>query len=221
MKRNVWIWSIAAALVIAGALIGAQWWSLNRGRAADHATPDFAQFPVSGTSIGPTDAPVVVEEYFDFQCPHCHTAAQEVVYPVINRYVSRDEVRFVYRFYPILGPESVLAAEAASCAAEQERFWPYQQVLMEKRGSENRGVYSRANLAAYADEAGLDRDALLQCIDDGVISPALARDYNQALELGLRATPTFLVNGRVIPNPTLGAVEGAIREALAAKESAR
>src|SRR5690606_38872840 len=143
-------------------------------------------------------------------------AAEQIVYPIINKYVATGEVRFAYRFFPILGPESILAAQAASCAAERDRFWPYQKALFEKRGTRNEGVYSRDNLVAYTEEAGIDPEELASCLDAGVITATLGEDYSRAISLGLRGTPTFIVNGRIVSPSTLAAVEEAIQEALKA-----
>src|SRR5690606_19219621 len=101
-------WAVGIAVVLVALLIGAQWWSNRQdARTITQAAAYYEQFPTQGTRIGSPDAPVHVEEYFDFQCPHCHTAAEQVVKRLLDGYVAEGKVQFTYRFFPILGPESV------------------------------------------------------------------------------------------------------------------
>src|SRR5690606_31981273 len=147
---SMW-WTVGVAVVIVAALIGAQsWWNNRQMANSIRAAAFYEQFPTEGTRIGPADAPVHVVEYFDFQCPYSHTASDQVVKRLIDDYVAEGSVAFTYRFFPILGPESVLAAQAAYCAMEMGAFWPYQDVLFAKKGLGNRGTYNRNNLISYA-----------------------------------------------------------------------
>src|SRR5690625_1771679 len=72
----------------------------------------YKDLPQVNTMIGYDDAPVTVVEYFDFQCPACQNASDNIVQPIIEKYVANGDVQFIYRFFPILGPDSVAAAEA-------------------------------------------------------------------------------------------------------------
>jgi len=83
-------WAVGIAVVLVALLIGAQWWSNRQdARTITQAAAYYEQFPTQGTRIGSPDAPVHVEEYFDFQCPHCHTAAEQVVKRLLDSYVAR------------------------------------------------------------------------------------------------------------------------------------
>lgn len=215
MGRKPLLWMTAAAVLAVLLLVGVQLTSQrSASRAAALPEADYAGLPASGTSLGPADAPVVVEEYFDFQCPHCQTAAADVVAPLVERYVQPGKIRFAYRFYPILGAESVYAARAGYCAAAEGAFWPYQKVLFDRRGSGNRGAYSKANLVADAEKVGLDPEAFAACLDGEGARTYVAAEYEQAIKLGLNGTPTYLVNGEVVPVPSLEALEQAIKAKL-------
>ncbi|MBO8141172.1 MAG: DsbA family protein [Firmicutes bacterium] len=211
--------TIVAALVLAALLAGGQWFWTGPEAAADRtqAASYYDQFPVQGTTIGNPDAPVSVEEYFDFQCPHCQTASEQVVKRLLDEYVAEGSVSFTYRFFPILGPESVMAARAGYCAADMGAFWPYQDVLFEKKGTGNRGTYSRDNLIAYARQVGLDSSEFGACLDGDASLQHVQQAYDRAIRMGLQGTPTFVVNGRVL---TLTAWEDVFRAVDRALEAA-
>jgi len=192
---------VGIAAAIAVILVGAQLVSVNRmtPQASPSVDDDyFSGLPVAGMTIGRADAPVLVEEYMDFQCPACQAAADQVVKPLIREYVAQGKVRFAYRFFPFLGPESVAAAKAAYCAATQDAFWPYQQVLFAQKGTGNRGAYTEAKLVEYAEQVGLDIEQFKACYASEDAAVYAEGSYQRARQLGIPGTPTFFVNGRMV-----------------------
>src|SRR5690625_1547318 len=137
MKNKRLQWAVAAGVMLVVILVGVQLTS-NRTSGLEAGPPYYADLPFAGTSIGDPDAPVTVVEYFDFQCPSCQNASDAIVKQVIDQHVRAGDARFVYRFFPILGPESVAAAEAAFCAAVEDAFWPFQDAVFTRRGTGNR-----------------------------------------------------------------------------------
>ena len=85
---------------------------------------------VSGKSIGSPSAPITVVDYSDFQCHFCQDFALHIEPLIDEYYIQTGKIRFVFKHLIIFGDESVLAAEAAECAAEQNQFWPYYHALM-------------------------------------------------------------------------------------------
>ncbi|OUM98546.1 MAG: hypothetical protein BAA04_11605 [Firmicutes bacterium ZCTH02-B6] len=210
-------WAVGVAVVLVALLIGAQWWANRQdNETITRAAAYYEQFPTQGTRIGSPNAPVHVEEYFDFQCPHCHTAKDQVVKRLLDEYVAEGKVQFTYRFFPILGPESVLAAQAAYCAMEMNAFWPYQELLMSKKGTGNRGTYSRDNLIDYARQMGLDGTAFRDCLDGERSLQHVRQAYDQGVRMGILGTPTFVVNGQVVNMTSWEDIFGVIDRALAA-----
>lgn len=196
--RSMW-WAVAAAVVVVAVLIGAQsWWNERQVAGSIRAASYYEEFPTEGTRIGRADAPVQVIEYFDFQCPHCQTASDVVVKRLLDEYVAEGNVAFTYRFFPILGRESELAAEAAFCAMEMGAFWPYADLLLAKKGVGNTGTYSRRNLISYARQIGLDTSEFQACLDGDRSTQYVRNAYDQAVGLGLIGTPTFFVNGQPV-----------------------
>ena len=110
-------------------------------------------------------------------------------------------VRFGYQHIIILGPESQLAAEASECAADQDAFWVYHDQLFEAQEGKNLGSYSKDNLKRYAAELGLEIESFNACLDSGNYSQTVQEESRMAARLGIRSTPSFLINGQ----PVLGA----------------
>lgn len=214
---------VLAASVVAFVAVFASVFLLSRDSSPSAAAPTVLAFyeglPTAGMTIGPADAPVLVEEYFDFQCPYCQAASQEVVKPLIDKYVRSGQVRFAYRPFPFLGPESDLAAAAAYCAAKQGQFWPYQDLLFARQGRRNQGAYSQANLVADARRLNLDEAEFAQCLQSEEAAIFVTGSYERARQMGLQGTPTYLVNGRIVSVGSFSDLERAIEAAL--QEAAR
>ncbi|HEV7424691.1 MAG TPA: thioredoxin domain-containing protein [Candidatus Paceibacterota bacterium] len=107
--------------------------------------------PVSSSDfmMGSLQAKVTVVEYADFQCPFCGKLFQETE-PTIMNYVKDGKIDFVYRDFPFLGSESIRAAIAARCAADQGKFWEYHDYLYNHQSGENQGAFSDVNLKSFA-----------------------------------------------------------------------
>lgn len=209
------MWAAAAALLAAVGLIAAQLMGTG-GREevrSDLGPPVWEGLPVAGMTVGPQDAPVLVEEYFDYQCPHCHTASEQIVKPFIERVVATGDARFAYRLFPILGPESITAARGAYCAAKQGKFWPFQDVLMGERGTGNRGTYAEERLRSYAERVGLELQPFEQCLGSDEAAIYVSGAYERGVQLGIPGTPAYFVNGRPVAVGSLDDLLRAVAEA--------
>lgn len=172
-----------------------------------------------GFSLGAPDAPVVVEVWEDFQCPHCQRFSLEVKPALVERYVQPGDARLVFRNLAFLGVESHWAAVAASLAAEQNAFWPFHDYLFANFGGGESGAYHIDRLLEMGEAIGLDME---QFRDGLVLENARARfsriqeeAHADALAAGINATPTVVVNGQRLASPDLATVADAIDEALA------
>lgn len=148
-----------------------------------------------GRQLGPANAPVVVEMYSDFQCPHCATASRQVLPALFRDYVDTGKVRFVARFYPFLGSASVVAAEAAACADRQGKFWPYHDRLFQFTETGRTNQFTPSGLERVARELGLDTAAFQSCLRKHETRQEVQSDLSQGKRLGVEATPTFFING--------------------------
>jgi len=106
-----------------------------------------------------------------------------------------------YLHMAFLGPESQWAAEASECAADQDAFWDYHDLLYNRQAGENRGAFDKDNLKQFAAELGLDTQAFNECMDSGKYASLVQTETAMAQSLGVRGTPAFLVNGQ----PLVGA----------------
>lgn len=148
--------------------------------------------------LGNPEAPVTLVEFGDFQCPFCGRFFKTVEPQLIEKYVKTGKVRFVYRDFAFLGPESEWAAEAAECAKEQEKFWPYHDYLYNNQQGENMGAFSKANLKQFARRLGLDPNQFDTCLDTNKYTAEVQKDTEDGRKAGVNGTPTSFVNGRTV-----------------------
>lgn len=130
--------------------------------------------------------------------------------------MQAGEVRFVFRHYAFIGPESQWAAEAAECANEQGRFWDLYDKLFAEQAGENAGAFSRENLTRFADELGLDMTRFSRCLDSGRTRDVVEQETRAGWDHGVRGTPTLFVNGRLVEG---GADYAELRAAIEAELS--
>lgn len=136
-----------------------------------------------------------------------------------QEYVEAGKVQFIYKHFAILGPESNRAAEASECAAEQDKFWPYHDLVFQDQQA-NHSSLSIDKLVSLADEVGLEIDPFSECLSSGRYSLQISRESQTVQALGLRGTPGFLVNGLFINGAQPFEVfKQVIDEQLAALES--
>jgi protein-disulfide isomerase len=112
--------------------------------------------------------------------------------------VAKGKVRFGYWHFAFLGQESQWAAEASECAGDQGAFWPYHDYLYAHQAGENRGGFSHEKLKQFAREIGLDSPAFNTCLDSGKYTALLREQAAVGQSLGMRGTPSFLVNGQLL-----------------------
>ena len=178
-----------------------------------------------GTAIGKAEAKVTLEAYEDFQCPFCllFTMTEEPV--VLDEYVATGKVRFIFHNFPILGADSARAALAATCAAAQEKFWPLQQRLFLEQAKAgqlqaektNIGRFSEEALRKFAVEAGAAAGPYDSCFKDQATLTRVQDEVRGAQQLGLRGTPSLVLNGKPVATPPdAAAMRKLLDDALAA-----
>jgi protein-disulfide isomerase len=144
---------------------------------------------------GPSEAPLTLVEYGDFECPYCGMA-----YPIVQS-IQRQlggRLRFVYRHFPLkeLHPHAQHAAEAAESAGAQGKFWEMHHALFE-----HQEALDDAALARYADGLGLDAERVARDIESGTYARRVRDDFRSGVRSGVNGTPTFFVNGERYDGP--------------------
>jgi len=140
---------------------------------------------------GPADAPVVLVEYTDYQCPYCERAQ-----PTLNAIRERygDSVVHVFKNLPLpMHQQAGLAAEAALCAGDQGKFWELHDWLFA-----NKNNISHDTLVAQAEVIPLDVAVFTQCLGSRVHKDQVDADAKEAGTFGIRGTPGFVINGRIL-----------------------
>jgi len=163
---------------------------------APHQDPD----PVAARARGRSDAPVTVYEMSDFQCPYCRAFALGTL-PLLEReYVQTGKVRFVYINLPLpdVHKNATAAAEAALCAARQQRFWPMHDWLFGHQGEWAPLASPRSYFLALSDSLGLGRDSFARCVTSGATAASVRADAERAHRAGATATPSFYIEGALL-----------------------
>ncbi len=196
---GIWIVGIAAAIVLLVVLAVA----LNsRQSAVAVQAPDVQADWLNRNVMGDPNAPVTVYLWEDFLCPACRQWTASVEPQLVEEYVKPGKVKLEFRQFPLSGhaPGSNMAAMASLCAADQNAFWTYHSRLF---AAQDRGQpgYVLDALVQYADELGLDSRAFLQCMSSQQYRDEVAASANEALTLGLNATPSILVGDTLMTNP--------------------
>lgn len=146
-----------------------------------------------GQPKGSETAPVMIEEFSDFQCTYCGKFSRETLPRLIETYVDTGKVRWVFRHFAILGPGSKAAAEASACAGAQGQFWPYHDRLY---AVQDRRGFNRETLLRIAQELHLDVADFTDCVETGRFSAQVQAETDAAVALGLQGTPGFIINGQ-------------------------
>ena len=143
-------------------------------------------------SLGPSDAPVTIVLFSDYECPYC-ARASETVRKLKDKY--GDRLRVVLRDLPLpMHKEAARAAEAAECADDQNKFWAMHDVLFSNQKDLSAGALPR-----YAEQAGLDAAAFSTCLQSGRHASEVQKDKSDAEAYGVSSTPVQFINGRLVP----------------------
>lgn len=201
-------------MLAAVAVIGLGWiaWS-----ASGRGTPAVAPIDLSGiednqaliaqargVQAGPDDAPVQILLFSDFTCPGCGAFAQYIEPQIKAEFVQGGRVRYVYHDFPLGGEaghkHGFVAARAARCAGEQDRYWEYHDVLFARQG-EWASVRNTptALLTQYAELLGLDDSAFESCLKSDKYADVVTANRILGERLGVAATPTVFIGSRSIP----------------------
>lgn len=159
-------------------------------------------------SLGPATAPVTIIEFADYECPYCAESAT-VLRQLLTKYPN--ELRLVYRDFPMPGHENATnAALAAECADEQGLFWEMHDLLFA-----NPTAHDADSLERYAQQIGISVSDFRVCMSSQRYADEIERDVADGRSYGVHGTPAFFINGyRHTGFTELAMFEGLISEAL-------
>lgn len=161
--------------------------------------PSLARrIPGDPLALGSVNAPVVLVEYSEFQCPFCGMFTRNTQPTLIKKYVANGTLRIEWRDFPYLGPESTSAALASRAAANQGKFWQYHDALFAHQFSPNSNHLTVPYLTGIATTLGLDLEKFKTDMNSAATKDAVAADFSEGQSIGVTGTPSFLVNSTPI-----------------------
>ncbi|MBK8901494.1 MAG: thioredoxin domain-containing protein [Anaerolineaceae bacterium] len=177
--------------------------------AADSAEVDADGIEVGFTEEGRPyrgnpDAPVLIEEFSDYQCPYCSRFVAQTFPSINDNQIANGEVLLIFYDFPLtnIHPQAPLAANAARCAGEQGAvaYWEMHDLLfahMSEWGNNQANTF----FAGYGEELGLELEAFTSCLEQNKYADAVQADYQHGLSRGISSTPSFFINEQ----PLIGA----------------
>ena len=195
-RSSLQLWVPIVLLVVAVAA-GIAFQSARSNRQASVVVPAHALGPNGGELLGRRSAPVLVEEYGDFQCPVCGEW-ERTVSPTVRQLVDQGRIRFEYHPIAFIGPESLSAANAAEAAGDEGKFWAYPDLLVADQAPENSGALTTDRLLELGRQVGLTSPQFQHKVRDGTYDNWIRQVTDQSSQQGVVQTPTVLVNGRQV-----------------------
>jgi len=160
----------------------------------DQSLLTSAQLMKNGSpKIGLSTAPVSIVEFGDYQCTFCYKFHQSTLSDIKIEYIDTGKVNYVYRDFPLNGPNSILAAEASYCADEQNKYWQYHNIIFKNWAGENTGWVNMNSLVKFAVQANLAIPEFRNCLNEHKYYEKVIDNENYARQIGINATPTFLI----------------------------
>lgn len=147
--------------------------------------------------LGRADAPVVVEEFSSYACPHCRDFHLER-FPDLLDEIAAGQVQFIVIPVPHIGAGAKSAAKGALCASQQGRFWTMQDVLYDWQDRFVLFTFDERRLHKGAENMGMDIEAFDRCMDGGEVENVIAMARSEFDRRGLSGTPSFFINGEKV-----------------------
>lgn len=146
------------------------------------------QKPFAGAWAGNPDGDVTVVAFMDYACGYCRASL-----PGIEELIARDpNVRVVYREFPVLGPESVVAARWALAAAEQGKFRAFHDALYAA------GPPSVENITLAAGKAGLDKALANKAVESKAVEQEILANHKLGEQLAMTGTPAWVIGDKLL-----------------------
>jgi len=143
--------------------------------------------------LGDPNAKITVVEFGDYQCTYCHLFHENTKDALLQQYVNTGKVNFVFRDFPLNGPDSVLAAEGSYCADDQGKYWQYHDELYKNWAGERTGWVNQKSLDKFATTVGLDLGKFDKCMSDKKYEQKVLDNQKFGDKIGIDGTPSFVI----------------------------
>jgi protein-disulfide isomerase len=182
--------------------VGVLGWMLSRPRTASIPAnvtvqaADTAGF--RGYLLGSDSAKVEITEYADYQCPFCQTFSTLQMPTIKERLIDTGRLRWRYRDFPLQQHSfSRVSAHSAACADEQGKYWEQHRRIYEGQADWAESRDAAPIFRRYAEGSGLDLARYDACMQAAKFAGRIQASYDEGVRVGVNATPTLLVGGRL------------------------
>ncbi len=148
--------------------------------------------------LGKTNAPIILLEFTDYQCPYCRRHVINTYPKIIKDYVDTGKVKYIIREFPLkqIHPNAENASKASLCAGEQDGYWKMHDLIFQGRQRMGKDV-----LLGYAEKLKLNMDLFQSCFNSDKYEKQINRDVQDGGELGVQGTPSFIFGKTDAKNP--------------------
>lgn len=172
-----------------------------------------------GIKLGPDNAPAKMLVFSDFMCPACQAFASQIEPMLKSEFIEPGKLQLVFYDFPLGGSHvhSFLAARAARCAGDQNKFWEYHNTLFGRLNDWGRSQTPPiGQFEGYAREVGIDQGQFSSCVRSEKYQDVVSASRLLGDQLGVNATPTLILNGKRVRGE-IGLDVDALRELLNAE----
>lgn len=158
--------------------------------------------------IGSENAPITMTEYSDFQCPLCHKYFTETYPTLYKDYIKTGKVKYVFKYFPLknIHAQANLAALAAECALEQNKFWEMHDQIFQTQDKWSDQANAEEQFRTLAANLGLDKEQFNSCLSSHKYQNNIDLDFTEGVNQQVKGTPTFRINNETI----VGAQDAAV-----------
>lgn len=153
------------------------------------------------TAVGDIDAPVTMVAYSDYQCGYCAKWSNDSLPTLVERYVDAGKLRIEYRDIMFYGEISRRSAELAVAAGLQGKYHEFHEEIFADGATAKDADFSASGVKAMAKSIGVDHEQFVADAASDTTAALVQRNHDEAKELGVTGTPTFIING----SPVIGA----------------
>ena len=193
---------ILAGIIIAGAMY------FNDGKKVEKPIKQVVELNIKNVDItddpfiGNPNAPLVIAEWFDYQCPACQYADQNLITPLIADYVRSGQLKIVFKDFAFLGPDSFSIALTARAVWEAypDKFYEWHKVFFDNQGQENTNWATKEVIANLTSKVpGIDQSVIDGLITKNLVKyqAAMEADKQEGLKFGIKSTPSFIIGDKL------------------------
>lgn len=149
-------------------------------------------------TLGDPNAKITMVEFTDYQCPFCSKYSTATFLQIKKEYIDTGKVFYAFKDFPLgFHPHAAVASEVANCAGDQDKYLEMHDKIFIGQGDWSGEESVRDIFIGYAKKIGLDTKEFISCLDSGKYVEEIKEDIQQSVSVGVRGTPSFLINGNL------------------------